>query len=310
MGCLGLLAPLVLIEVIFRLEAWVTDGESLWTTPNVHWEVPLGWQGKEHVISKGHEDTILVLGDSFTHGLTVPSEKMWFAYLAEQLPEVNVIAYGGLGYGTLQQWLVLQKYKQEGLNPALVILQLCTNDFINNDFNLEKKSYIQRSPAPRPYLVNGKITVRYPRDYDYLLLPWVSNFQSAYKLNERLSLILSQLANKKILQSVEFVIEQKKGRYKLFKKAVDTTSKLMDRLVLEAGDATVVLVLINDIEPYTSEFISIAKAKGLPLLIPTRQNPVGQDGKLPDGAHYNVQGNQTIGRAISQIIGKKHWKEK
>jgi alkylation response protein AidB-like acyl-CoA dehydrogenase len=50
-----------------------------------------------------------------------------------------VQVYGGHGYGTLQEYLVIDKYIDE-IKPDLILLQVCSNDFTNNLENEAKSS--------------------------------------------------------------------------------------------------------------------------------------------------------------------------
>jgi hypothetical protein len=45
-------------------------------------------------------------------------------------------AYGVMGYGTLQQYMILDRYLDE-IQPGLIILQMCSNDLINNSLSVE-----------------------------------------------------------------------------------------------------------------------------------------------------------------------------
>ena len=67
---------------------------------------------------------------------------MWHAVLANNFKvnkniEINLKVLGAGGYGTLQQYILLQQNRNK-LNPKIIILQFCSNDFENNYLNLEK----------------------------------------------------------------------------------------------------------------------------------------------------------------------------
>jgi hypothetical protein len=149
----GISCALLLVEGARRIDNRVRRGIPFFTNPRSLWDDRRGWVGREHVIGPTSSNPILVLGDSFTEGLTVSSESMWFAYLQREHPETQLIAYGGLGYGTLQELIVLEDYLKGGMHPSLVVVQLCSNDIINNYYPLEVSSYAQRPPAPRPYVI-------------------------------------------------------------------------------------------------------------------------------------------------------------
>src|SRR5262245_7331749 len=52
---------------------------------------------------------ILVIGDSFTHAIQVSDDKTYYAYIRDIL-QTEVFAYGGDGYGTLQEYMMLDSY--------------------------------------------------------------------------------------------------------------------------------------------------------------------------------------------------------
>jgi lysophospholipase L1-like esterase len=107
---------------------------------------------------------ILVVGDSFTMDPYVGNNEMWYSILANKISKntqqnVKVLAFGGGGYGSLQQLLLLQRYKEyiDNFSPNIFILQFCSNDFANNSFNIEKASFALSQYMRRPYLINNKI---------------------------------------------------------------------------------------------------------------------------------------------------------
>ena len=49
---------------------------------------------------------------------------------------MEVFAYGAGGYGTLQEYLILDEVVDH-IRPTMLLWQFCSNDFINNDHALE-----------------------------------------------------------------------------------------------------------------------------------------------------------------------------
>jgi len=107
-----------------------------------------GWRDKDRTFDN-HEKSyrILVLGDSFTFGATVPAEKTYTRILEDLLHkdgfnvEVINIAYGG--WGTDHE---LEALKNEGLKykPQLVIVQFHINDLRENLFFANKNEQRQK----------------------------------------------------------------------------------------------------------------------------------------------------------------------
>jgi lysophospholipase L1-like esterase len=126
--------------------------------------------GARSYIQKVHSNKInqsikiLVVGDSFTMDPYVGNNEMWYSILANKISKntkqnVEVLAFGGGGYGSLQQLLLLQRYKKDihNFSPNIFILQFCSNDFANNSFNIEKASFALSQYMRRPYLINNEI---------------------------------------------------------------------------------------------------------------------------------------------------------
>ena len=109
---------------------------------------------------------IMVVGDSFTHAVDVSDDQTYYAELKKNLSDwmpVEIFGYGSLGYGTLQEVMIVEQNIKE-IRPDILILQFCSNDFINNSVALESKSLMNISFLPRPFLgPDGTIKMQMPR---------------------------------------------------------------------------------------------------------------------------------------------------
>lgn len=115
---------------------------------------------------------LLIIGDSFTQATAVSDGKTYAALVGKALG-MEVFAYGAGGYGTLQEYLILDRYIDE-IKPALILWQFCINDFINNDNELEQNSTINNHGLTRPYLVDGVIARRPPKPMGQQVREWVN----------------------------------------------------------------------------------------------------------------------------------------
>jgi len=52
---------------------------------------------------------ILFIGDSFTNAFTISNDKTYYGIIGEAFP-VEIFAYGEGGYGTLQEYMILDEY--------------------------------------------------------------------------------------------------------------------------------------------------------------------------------------------------------
>jgi hypothetical protein len=104
---------------------------------------------------------VFVVGDSFTQATEVSDDKTYYSIMARLL-DLEIFAYGVGGYGSLQEWLIFDKYF-DFVNPHLVLWQYSTNDFINNSPELETASRINNNGMVRPYWVNHQISYVLPK---------------------------------------------------------------------------------------------------------------------------------------------------
>ena len=105
---------------------------------------------------------VFVIGDSMTQAVEVSDDQTYYSRL-KRLLDIEVFAYGGGGYGTLQEFLIFDKYV-DLIKPDIVLWQFSNNDIINNAPDLEAASTINNNGLVRPYLVNGHIQYLHPNN--------------------------------------------------------------------------------------------------------------------------------------------------
>jgi hypothetical protein len=106
---------------------------------------------------------IFVIGDSYTEGATVSEGETYYERLSRMLPDVELFALGGGGYGTLQEYQQLDRWVDE-VRPNLVLVQMHPNDLINNSHALESASTTDNNQMTRPYWENGRVVMRFPEN--------------------------------------------------------------------------------------------------------------------------------------------------
>lgn len=112
----------------------------------------LGWRGPEPVAPL--TGAMVFLGDSFTLGYGVSDGEEYPRLVGEALrrPVVNM----GLGDNGQARWLRLLRSEVKGIEPSLVVLQLCGNDCRDNLAEglatLDPAGRIQELPPPPPGL--------------------------------------------------------------------------------------------------------------------------------------------------------------
>ena len=113
-----------------------------------------------------------MIGDSFTHATSVSDDRTHHALLAKLL-DVEVFAYGVGGYGTLQEFLVLDRFV-DVIHPDIFLWQYCANDFINNDNELERLSRFNNNGLTRPYWQNGQAQLLSPKESFVQVRDWIN----------------------------------------------------------------------------------------------------------------------------------------
>jgi hypothetical protein len=91
--------------------------------------------------------TIMFLGDSFVWGLDAEANERFSELLKQRIKGFKILAAGVSGYGTDQEYLLLQKLWPK-VKPAVVVLIFCTdNDRQDNSSNIRYEGF--RSPISR-----------------------------------------------------------------------------------------------------------------------------------------------------------------
>lgn len=107
-----------------------------------------GFRDEEHI--PGEKNRMMVLGDSFVWGYDVEEKDRFTEILNEKLENTQVFNLGVSGFGTDQEWLLLQK-NYDFYQPDVVFLMFCTdNDRLDNRMNLRYQYFY------KPYFVEEK----------------------------------------------------------------------------------------------------------------------------------------------------------
>ena len=82
---------------------------------------------KRWPIASKDKQRVLIIGDSFTEMCYVSNGEEWYAYLEKEFPDTLFYVFGGGGYGTLQEFMVMDDYFDK-IKPDAIIWQFCGND--------------------------------------------------------------------------------------------------------------------------------------------------------------------------------------
>jgi hypothetical protein len=92
---------------------------------------------------------IMFLGDSFVWGLDAEADERFTDLLRPRIPGYQIVAAGVSGYGTDQEYLLLQRLWPK-VKPAVVVLIFCSqNDRLDNSTNIRYEGY------QKPYFVTS-----------------------------------------------------------------------------------------------------------------------------------------------------------
>jgi lysophospholipase L1-like esterase len=256
-----------------------------------------GWAGRAVHSNVGHRPRVLVVGDSMTNGLGVADADLYSAVVAKLL-DAEVFTYGGAGYGTLQEYMVVDRYLDE-VRPDLVVLQVSYNDQINNSFELERASWLNNNLAIRPYLEGDRIEYRFPSRLG--LLAMRSRLRLACWLAMDAHRVAAMLARKGYLHSVE---EHATENGPPFLRANQTTEAIVVKLKARVGSIPLVAFSADaGADAYWRLLLArqgVPLYEGVPAEIERAERQLGS--VRPDGVHWNTQGHHVVGATLARWL--------
>jgi hypothetical protein len=247
---------------------------------------------------------ILLVGDSFTDANEVSNDKTYWAVLAEKLNNLNLFVYGCGGYGNLQEFMIIDKYFDE-IKPRIILLQLCINDFINNDFYLEYNSNRFNNGNRRPYLnAAGELFYRNPKHLTVLPELLLANSRLFLLLNFKAQIIFSRFQE---TQTIENAIEKTGRSHPAFRQAADITAKIFNKIKERAPGVKIYAFCVDGHQPYYDEFRDLTGAAGFVFIdgIPQALRAAEGTGRITwaaDRAHWNEFGNRVVGEKLAEYF--------
>lgn len=240
---------------------------------------------------------LMVLGDSQTFSLKVSDGSTYQELIAHHLG-MELFAYGAPGYGTLQQYLILEEFYPV-IQPDLILIQFCGNDLHNNLFELEAVRPTVKDDVLRPYYIDGKVVLRYPHTSW-----WASNIL-------RHSALLKFIGVN--LRSKDWLAFEKRNKldrsHPLIQQSIQTTLSILMKIKELAGNSRVVGFLACDGQNYPNIdmdqlFAELSESVGMEY-IDAVANTVSfskTEGITTNGApfdrHWNALGNKIASEVI------------
>lgn len=239
---------------------------------------------------------VFVVGDSYVECVEADDAKTFYSIFKDSVP-VNLFAYGCAGYGTVQECLQVEKYI-DSILPDWVVLEMCSNDYVDNYWGLEMYSEYKSSQT-RPYFnLNGQIEYHYPR-------PWFEHVKDyTLFLNFVLQRCHKALVNLKWInpKPTEEVIAADR------RVAVLMTEIALTRLkkAVESKGAKLIIYILGNLSSPKNEMddvVAIGKKLNIPMVtgavekIEARESN-GEVMRAFDGYHFNNNGQQVMAEVL------------
>jgi lysophospholipase L1-like esterase len=250
---------------------------------------------------------VLFLGDSFTYAIDASDDKTYFSRLGERFP-IEIFAYGGGGYGTLQEFMILDEYL-DIIKPDIIFLQYCENDFFDNNYHLELKSRYGVNMT-RPYLnQSGEVFYALPKP----------NFLALREFANRYSCLLCSLINRidKIIliksqkDPAEFDVFSSGKDYESFKASLETTDRLVEKVRSRVpSNIKIYAFTVNSNQPYYQTFKDISERHSIEFIdgVPQAIDEAEKKGitiRAADKGHWNEMGHQIAANILYQYLKDK-----
>jgi lysophospholipase L1-like esterase len=243
---------------------------------------------------------ILVLGDSFTEAVDISNGKEYYSYL-ENIPNVSVFVKGVGGWGTTQEYVFLKNHVKE-INPNIIILQFCYNDFINNDYYLSKYSIVHNSGRGLPFLENGSIVYR---DDARIQLPFLKHTRFQRITNYFYKSLLLHIVP--YTKTLDYTLQHDPESIPAFNESIYTTKELF--LMMRNASNGAKIFSFGNCEKYlnsTEYYNRITSETGIEVIrgVDEAVNNASQHEVVfvKDYFHWNPKGHEIAGKIISQHI--------
>lgn len=240
---------------------------------------------------------IWVIGDSFTQATAASDGRTYYDYIAQHA-DVELFAFGCGGYGSLQEYMILDRFVDE-IRPDIILWQFSGNDLVNNDYEIESRSRVNNNRNIRPYWRGGRIEWLYPREvgafppiltrYSYLIrflaVKWNSIYPGHGTIEEKL------VAGNLLLERSEA-----------------STVQIMSMAKRRAGKAPVVAFLADDgWQMGDANFKRIAEVAGITYIagVPDMIRKTKAMGYKVDGMPHDSHWSPIGHRAAGQYLLKK-----
>jgi len=299
------------LEILLRLIETKTKSVPFGFNLTEYVDRDFGWSGKKvfgDVSTNKYK--VLIVGDSNTFGMDIKEEDVYYNELKNKM-NAELFVYAGIGYGTLQEYLSIKKYVNE-INPDLVILQTTTNDIINNNFNLESKSFFNRNLLTRPYLINGEIKTMFPSKLGMFRYNLQLRSRLCMRLFGSYDKFMAYLASKKIIISIEDKFKPYGNvQIKDYDNGLKITEDIFNKIADLVGRDKLVIVPADLVNPVSKSFEKIIIKNNIkyvkePVIKVKEIENNGEKLTGLDNVHLSKLGNHCFGEALTRSLIGNH----
>lgn len=235
---------------------------------HTHGDNPIEWEVDYETSKNGfrtwpdkdsNKPKVLLIGDSFVQAVEVSTNKTFYSYIADSL-DIDIFAFGQAGYGTLQQKMILAKYKDQ-ISPDLIILQTCDNDFIDNHGPLENNSKYTVGLRRPYYDLDGNLEYV---AYKEPIAKW-KKFIDKSKFLGLLRQKVEYTFFKKEEKSSQDLMAELGDKYEPYSDAQKITSRVLKEIKTIAGETPIVAFSASSYEPQLSAFRKLSQSAEIPF---------------------------------------------
>lgn len=326
---LGLAFVFIFCEILFRLMPQLTDDPP--ATPPHNYRFPhdlVGWAVSEGYNYEGEmrdfrgtpyplkvtfgksgfrkwgdpkssKKKVLFIGDSYTACIQTSDEKLFYKILADSLP-IEVFAYGAAGFSNTQEYIITEHYLNE-INPDIVVWQLCSNDFIDNYWELEEKANYQVRMR-RPYILEDG-SIEYHR-----AIGWPRNVKPYSRFLYFLFKRYEDFSGKASVNAAERWIAEKNTDYEPFARSCKMTKTIFTKMKsLMPKETKLILFDADGFNPQYEQFARLCQECELPFLtglddFVRKGAESGRCVRADDGYHWNDYGNERVAEYLKKVI--------
>jgi len=245
---------------------------------------------------------VLFLGDSYTAAVQTGDDHLFYKIIGDSLP-LEVFAFGAAGFGNTQEAMFLERYVNE-VKPDIVVWQFCSNDFMDNYWELEKAA-IYRVRMKRPYILeDGNTVYHWEEEYPRTVRPY-SNF--LYFILKRIAKITGTFDQAPKEPAEKFIGEQGLA-YPLFAKSVKMTDAVIKKVKSVLPASTKLIAFDADgYQPQYDQFKRLCSENNIPFvdglanMVSDAENK-GQCVRSDDGYHWNNRGNAMVAQFLINYL--------